>query len=325
MRKIFDARAAAICFFMLLTVHATLTQAATANTAGQAIVIAHRGASGYLPEHTLEAYALAYGQGADYIEPDLVMTKDGVLIAMHDIHLERTTDVAQVFPDRKREDGRYYAADFTLEEIKRLRVLEAYPQRFPRNAAQFAIPTFEEVIALVQGLNHTTGRTVGIYPELKEPSWHEKEGLPMERPFMTLLNKYDLNRPDAPIFVQCFEPNTLKRLRTEHQCKAPMIVLVGEEKEFDSWVTTDGLAEIATYAQGIGPDKVRVLFDNALVSRAHAAGLKVHIYTLRRELVPTRFASFDEEVKYYFFEVGVDGAFTDFPDIVVRLVHPSYR
>jgi glycerophosphoryl diester phosphodiesterase len=130
------------------------------------IVIGHRGASGYLPEHTLEAYALAHGQGADYIEPDLVRTRDGAFLCLHDIYLEPTTDVATVFPGRARADGRFYAADFTLEEIRRLRVRERLERRFPRDASRFAAPTFEEMIELVAGLNRTTGRGGGVYPEV---------------------------------------------------------------------------------------------------------------------------------------------------------------
>ena len=150
------------------------------------LVIGHRGACGYLPEHTLESYALAHGQGADYIEPDLVRTRDGAFLCLHDIYLEPTTDVAAVFPGRARADGRYYAIDFTLEEVRRLRVRERLDRRFPQGASRFAVPTFEEMIELVAGLNRTTGRRAGIYPELKQPAFHRDEGQPMEEAFLAI-------------------------------------------------------------------------------------------------------------------------------------------
>jgi len=149
------------------------------------IVIAHRGACGYLPEHTLEAKAMAYGMGADYIEQDVVLTRDDRAVVLHDIHMDTVTDVAKAFPDRKREDGRYYAIDFTLDEIKKLHVTErmdletgkpVFPGRFPAGKSGFRVPTLEEEIELIQGLNKSTGKDVGIYPEIKSPAWHRSEG-----------------------------------------------------------------------------------------------------------------------------------------------------
>ena len=136
------------------------------------------------------AYAMGYAQGADYVEQDLVLTRDGVFICLHDIHLDETTDVAAVFPGRRRGDGRWYAADLTLEEVRRLRAHERLRHRFPRDAARFAIPTFEEAIELVAGLNRTTGRRVGIYPELKAPRWHREQGLAMEESFLAVLDRH---------------------------------------------------------------------------------------------------------------------------------------
>ena len=162
------------------------------------IVIGHRGASGYLPEHTLESYALAHGQGADYIEPDLVRTKDGAFICLHDIYLDATTDVATAFPGRARADGRYYAADFTLEEVRRMRVHERLDRRFPRGVSRFSVPTFEEMIELVAGLNRTTGRRAGIYPELKQPAFHRAAGMPMEEAFLEIVRRHGVGGPDAP-------------------------------------------------------------------------------------------------------------------------------
>jgi Glycerophosphoryl diester phosphodiesterase len=200
---------------------------------GDKIVIAHRGASGYLPEHTLEAYAMAYALGANYIEPDLVLTHESKFICLHDIHLERTTNVEEVFPDRHREDGRWYAADFTLEEIRQLNVHErcnedgtpVFPGRFPMGDSQFEVPTFTEMIELIQGLNKAMGRDVGIYPEIKEPSWHEIEGLPMEEALLNVLNQYGYEGQDAKVYVQCFEPEPLKKMRFNLTTDLPLVQL----------------------------------------------------------------------------------------------------
>lgn len=290
------------------------------NGHGEKIVIAHRGASGYLPEHTLEAYALAYGMGADYIEPDLVRTKDGAFISLHDIHLEGTTDVETRFPDRAREDGRWYAADFTLEEIKTLRVHERLPNRFPVGKSKFEVPTFEEVIELVQGLNQGTSRDVGLYPELKQPSFHKKEGLPMEEAFLKIVRQYGYQGPHARIFVQCFEHKTLEALRNEFGCQLPQVALISDSPIFAKAMRAEGLAEIATYAEGIGPNKNIIEKDPDLVKRAHTAGLVVHPYTVRRDMLPGKYANTQEELGTLFFRYGVDGLFTDCPDDAVKIL-----
>lgn len=276
------------------------------------LVIAHRGASGYLPEHTLEAYAMAYAMGADYIEPDLVRTKDGHFIALHDIHLESTSNVEEIYPERKREDGRWYAADFTLEEIKKLRAEERLDKRFPKGTSSFEIPTFEEIIELVQGLNQTMGKSVGIYPELKAPAWHAENGLAMEETFFDILKRYDYTGPEARVFVQCFEPEALKRLRLELGSEAAQIQLIGQ----DNLLSPKALDEVKTYAEGIGPDKRRIEKNPELVALAHERGLKVHLYTLRSDAVPSHYATFEEELSEFFVRFGVDGAFTDHPDAV---------
>lgn len=278
------------------------------------IVIAHRGASGYLPEHTLEAYAMAYGMGADYIEPDLVLTKDNVFICLHDIHLEGTTTVEQVFPARHREDGRWYAADFTLAEIKSLQAHERMHGRFPVSASDFEVPTFREMIELVQGLNESTGRSVGIYPELKGPSFHRDEGLPMEAPFLALLKEYGYQGPDALVYVQCFEDAPLRRMRNELGSRLPQVMLVGREEEAERFLTQEGLQDVATFADGIGPNKDLIRANPAIVEWAHALGLKVHPYTLRADDLPEGMASHEQEIALYFRELDVDGMFTDFPD-----------
>ena len=282
------------------------------------IVIAHRGASGHLPEHTLAAYALAHGQGADYIEPDLVRTRDGAFICLHDIHLEATTDVEEAFPDRHREDGRWYAADFTLEEIRSLRAHERLPGRFPEaSAARFAVPTFEEMIELVQALDRSTGRRTGIYPELKAPSFHRDERLAMEQDFLAIAGRYGYRDPSSPIFVQCFEEGSLEEMRRLGS-RLPQIFLLGGEQERP--LDAARLAEIAGFADGIGPAKEMIYEDAGLVGRAHAAGLLVHPYTLRADDVHESFATLDAELEALYGEAAVDGLFTDFPDLARRFL-----
>ena len=287
-------------------------------TSEKPLVIAHRGASGYLPEHTLPAYAFGYAQGADFVEPDLVMTRDGVLICLHDIHLEDTTDVEERFPDRKRPDGRWYAADFTLDEIRTLRAHERLEKRFPRGTSSFAVPTFAEMIELVQGLNESTGRNVGIYPELKAPAWHREQGLPMEKTFLEIVGSYGYEGPDAAIFVQCFEAPPLERMRALGS-ELPQIQLVSGEQALEL-LSAEGLERVASYAQGVGPSKTLLERDRDVVARVHAAGLALHPYTFRADDVPGDYDSFDEELEKFLVELGVDGLFTDFPDVARKFV-----
>lgn len=275
------------------------------------IVVAHRGASGYLPEHTLAAYAMAYAQGADFVEPDLVRTRDGAFVCLHDINLEDTTDVEEVFPDRHRPDGRWYAADLTLAEVRRLRVHERLRDRFPKGAARFGVPTFEEMIQLIQGLNRTTGRQVGIYPELKAPAWHREQGLAMEEDFLKLVARYGYEGKDAAIFVQCFEEEPLRRMR-ELGSRLPQIYLVADETA--DRLTESGLREIAGFADGIGPYKELVEQRPDVVAWAHAAGLAVHPWTFRADDVGEGFDRLEDELAAYYGKLDVDGLFTDFPD-----------
>ena len=284
------------------------------------VVIAHRGASGYLPEHTLPAYAMAYAMGADYVEPDLVLTKDGVFICMHDIHLEDTTDVEEKFPQRKAADGHWCPADFTLEEVRTLSAHERLKNRFPKDAAHFAVPTFEEMIQLVQGLNKTTGRDVGIYPELKAPSWHAQRGLPMEQKALDVLAKYGYSGPSAKAVVQCFELQTLVTLRALGST-LPQVFLMSGGRETEKYLSAAGLAEVAQAANGIGPDKNMIERDPALVERAHAQKLVVHPYTFRADdYNKAKYGSYEEEVKQFVGTYHVDGFFTDHADRGVAVV-----
>ena len=280
------------------------------SAAAEKVIIAHRGASGYLPEHTLAAYAMAYAMGAHYLEPDLAMTKDHVLICLHDLTLEATTNVAEVFPERKREDGKYYPADFTLEEIRQLRTRERFPRRFPRETQLFQVPTLEEMIQLVQGLNVVTGRDVGIYPELKDPSFYKGEDMPFAKTLLEVLARHGYEGPEANVFIQCFSPSTLMRLREEYKTTLPLIQLISDNAMLEGL----GMEKIASYAQGIGPNKRCIEEDETLVERAHAAGLLVHPYTFRADLVPGRYGTFEEELRTFLFDHNIDGGFVDHPD-----------
>ncbi len=302
---------------------------------GEKLVIAHRGASGYLPEHTLEGYAMAHAQGAHYVEPDVVMTADGVLIALHDLTLEATTNVQEIFPNRTRHDGRWYAADFTFLELQMLSVHErtrdsrqVYPGRFPADTALFRIPSLEQIIQLIQGLNTSTGRNVGIYPEIKSSRWHRDQGLFIEEALLDLLNAYGYEGPKANIFIQSFEPESLLYLRNTLGADMPLVQLISARQSH--LTTAAALDKIATYADGIGPSKaliedvrgspVRNLF---LVTEAHARGLVVHPYTFRADQLPRHTGSLEEELERFLYVYGVDGVFVDFPDAAVRVINET--
>lgn len=299
---------------------ATLVAAEPAPT-----IIAHRGASGYLPEHTLAAKAFAYAQGADYLEQDLVLTKDGTLIVQHDVTLDSTTDVATRFPGRQRANGNFYAIDFTLAEVRQLRVLErfnpksgkaVYAGRFPAGVGEFRINTFEEEIAFIQGLNKSTGRKVGIYPEVKLAAWHRQEGQDLSKAMLAVLARYGYATKTDLCYVQCFEYPELLRLRNELDWKGQLILLTGGKTPLLD--TDDGLKGIAQVVDGIGPALTAVAEGRkptGLVERAHAVGLKVHPYTLRMEALPKGFADGKDYFRFLTQEAKVDGLFTDFPDI----------
>ena len=292
----------------------------------QPIVIAHRGASGYLPEHTLEAKAMAHAQDTDFIEQDLVLTKDEVPVVMHDIYLDTISDVATKFPDRKRANGRYYAIDFTLTEIKQLNASErfsektgkqVYPMRFPKGTSSFAIPTLEEELQLIQGLNQSTGRVVGIYPEIKQPKWHRSEGHDISAIVLPILKRYGYATKNDPCFLQCFEFDEVKRLRTELGWHGRLIYLMGAFKKGEK-VTTERptMEQVAHVADGIGPAISQDI--EVLTQLAHAQGLKVHAYTFRRDDLPKWAMSQDEVLDLLIHRAKVDGLFTDFPDMVVK-------
>lgn len=322
------------------------------------IVIAHRGASGYLPEHTLPAKVLAHAQGADYLEQDVVMTADDELVVLHDLTLELISNVAELFPTRAREDGSFYVIDFTLSELRQLRVTErrlvtptgpepAFPGRFPPERGHFSIHTLAEEIELIQGLNHSTGRQAGIYPELKAPWFHHQHGKDISRAVLSVLKAYGYDHADAGVFVQSFDAAELQRVHDEllpaMSMELPLIQLIAHnewletyQREPDgSWApldytdmhTAEGLAAVSRYAQGIGPaygmlvevspaGEVQKL---PLIELAHAQGLQVHPYTFRADdgLVPPYSDSFADAIRFFVQEIGVDGLFTDFPDLAL--------
>lgn len=309
-------------------------------------IIAHRGASGYLPEHTLESYALAYGMGADYIEADVCISKDGVPVVMHDIYLDTTTNVADVFPDRKRADGRYYIVDFTLPELKQLNLHErsnnetgeaVFKDRFPLNKSKFEIPTLVEEIELIQGLNKSTGKNVGIYPELKNPDFHKENGFNVGKIALDVLDKYGYNKKDAKCIIQCFDTKYLKEFKKELQPKCEVVQLIGlqswdENKNDDVkyLMSAEGLKEIAKYADGIAPWYGQMINEDGdvavsedvtnpnFVKDAHNAGLIVHPYTVRKDELPKYAENADYLLRRLLFELNVDGLFTDFTDLGVK-------
>lgn len=310
------------------------------------LIIAHRGASGERPEHTLAAYELAIDQGADYIEPDLVVTKDLVLVARHETDLSDTTDVAdrEEFEDRQRTmnvEGRlvtgWFAEDFTLAELRTLRVKERMAAFRPQNTRYdglYQVPTFAEIIQLVKAKEAETGRTIGIYPELKHPTLLlETAGIDMVDLLVRDLREADLDDADDPVFVQIFEVGPLQRLNK--LIDVPLVMLISSQggpydepdMRWSEMMTPSGLAEIAEYADGIGPFMGHVLNEDGsptdLVANAHAAGLKVHPWTLRKEnaFLPVALRSGGGEAESGQFcalygllvRAQADGVFTDDP------------
>ena len=305
------------------------------------LVIAHRGASGYLPEHTLAAKAMAHAMGADFLEQDVVLTRDNVAIVLHDIHLDTVTDVAKVFPGRARSDGRYCAIDFDLAEIKQLTVRErvdhktgdpVFPNRFPAQATTLTIPTLAEEIEFVGGLNKSTGRTAGIYPEIKRPAWHREQGKDISRIVVDLLSESGFDSKDDPIFLQCFDPTETKRIREELGCGLPLVQLIAKNEwneadtDYGNMLTKEGLQEISSYADGVGPWMGYAIDESGkatdFVELAHQCGLVVHPFTFRADQLPAWASTFDDLVAS-FFAANIDGLFSDFPDKAIESIRIS--
>jgi glycerophosphoryl diester phosphodiesterase len=365
------SRAGAICATAMAALLAGLAPAAVAHDRGaeeDPLVIGHRGASGYLPEHTLQSYALAIKQGADYVEPDLVATKDGHLIARHEPDITNTTDVRTKFPGRettKTVDGvettGWFASDFTLAEIKTLRAVQTFPERPQRFNGRFKIPTLEEVIELVKRESRKRDRRIGIYPETKHPTFHKDLGLALEPRLVKTLKRAGWDSRRDPVFIQSFEQSNLQWLNRKIGVRLVQLVDANDvladgtleyvapfdrpydwtvsgdpellARTFGFFATNAGLREIRTYADGIGPWKRYIVSTlgtgpessrtlappTDLIRRAHAHGLEIHTWTFRNE--QSRLVSNYEgnPINEYlqFYELGIDGVFSDFPDTAV--------
>jgi len=326
----------------LLRLLALVGLALPALSAPRPIVIAHRGASGYLPEHTLESAAYAHALGADFIEQDVVLSKDGFLVVIHDIHLEATTDVATRHPERRRADGRWYVIDFSWDELRRLQVRErvnprtggpVFPVRFPQQAnSPFRLCTLGEQIELIRGLNRSTGRQTGIYVEFKDPAWHATEGRDLGAALLDELRRHGFTRREDPVFVQCFDPVALRALRTVHHTELRLVQLLGDNSwkesaaDYEALQTEEGLRDVASYAIGIGPHLGQILqrgpeggaVATPLIERAHRAGLVVHPYTLRADALPPGIPNVDALLQLTLGVAHADGVFIDQPDVAVR-------
>jgi len=310
------------------------------------LVIAHRGASGERPEHTRAAYDLAIDQGADFIEPDLVMTRDGQLVVRHENEISETTDVADhaAFADRRRNrtiDGipvtGWFTEDFTLAELGTLRARERLPELRPGNTvfAEEAILTFQQVIDIARAGSARTGRTIGVAPELKHPSYFAAAGLPMEPALLAVLTANGLMAADSPVMIQCFEVDALRSL--DRSTDAPLLQLMSlaggpvdhPDRTYAAMATPAGLAEIATYADAVGVETAMILARDAsgaagqptaLIADAHAAGLKVVAWTFRAEdvFLPVDYRGDLPGWLRRFYALGVDAVFSDFPGVAVQ-------
>ena len=372
-------RWAGLCLLAAASLAASAHDHSRARAENAPLVIGHRGgATGYLPDHTLENYALGIAMGADYVEPDLVATKDGHLIARHEPNMIATTNVASLpqFASRKRTaviDGvaevGFFASDFTLAEIKTLRAIQPLADRDPGFDGKFEIPTLEEIIAFVKRKSAEEGRRIGIYPETKHPTYHRSIGLPLEDRLLAILTRAGWNHRNAPVIVQSFETANLKYLRSKSSLRLVQLVDADDvapdgspvfNKPFDKpydWVvsgragffkdllTPAGMAEVRTYADGIGPWKVyllpsackavaagacadangdglvderdrQLLAPTDIIANAHKLGLMVHPYTFRNEQKRLTGDYAGNPVNEYlaFYELGVDGVFADFAD-----------
>ncbi|QDV46613.1 Glycerophosphoryl diester phosphodiesterase precursor [Stieleria neptunia] len=311
------------------------------------IVIAHRGASGYVPEHTLVAKGIAHAMGADYLEQDVVATKDHHPVVLHDIHLDTVTNVARRFHGRSRPDGRYYAIDFTLAELKTLEVLERFDHRNGRNvfsgrysggAGGFRICTLDEEIRFIQNLNRTTGRQVGIYPEIKQPAWHREEGCDLTSIVLQSLDRFGYRKKSDLCFLQCFDEFEVRRIREELSYQGRLIQLVGDGHDarsgtdYSRMKTPEGLADLAKVVDGIGPnlnsvvrwDDSRAANVTDLVAEAHRFGLAVHPWTVRADDLPAGCATLQQLIDTLR-QAEVDGLFCDHPDQVLQLLSDSAK
>ncbi len=300
------------------------------------IVSAHRGASGYLPEHTLESKAMAYAMHPDFIEQDLVLSKDNVPIVIHDINLDDISDVAIKFPSKVRKDGHFYVIDLTYKEIRKLSVFErfdpktkeaVFPDRFPYGKSSFKLHSLQDEIELIQGLNKSTGNSIGIYPEIKNPEFHRKSGKDISKIVLEILTKYGYSTKSDLCILQCFDETELKRIRNDLNSKLFLVQLVGRK------IKEEDLDEFKTYSDGIGlsikhiikgfDQNGNVIYSN-LVKNAHTLDLKVHAFTFRADQLGS-IPSFEKLLEIGFYGGNIDGAFTDFPDKAVEFLTKEHR
>jgi glycerophosphoryl diester phosphodiesterase len=314
------------------------------------IVIAHRGACGYLPEHTLAGKAMACAMGADFVELDAILTKDDRAIVFHDHYLDAMTDVAERFPGKKRKDGRHYAIDLTLDEVKQLHLHERldiktgrqlYPDRFPaQSPVHFEIPTLEEEIEFIHGLNRSMGKRTGIYLEPKGPAYHRREGKNIEKVVLDIFRQFGYMEKDSNCYIQSFEPDSIRYMRQTLKSDLKMVQLIGDVSweetpgvDYRRMVTPDGLDEVREYADLIGPWTNQIAVEGKkgggpeftrLVEWAHERNLDVHSYTFRADALPPYAKSFDELIDIFLLKVRVDGIFTDFPDRAVEFLQKRW-
>nr|WP_279077526.1 glycerophosphodiester phosphodiesterase [Hafnia alvei] len=347
----------------VLSVAFLLTISVSAYAAPQ-FVVAHRGASGYLPEHTLPAKALAFAQGADYLEQDLVMTKDDQLLVLHGLVLDNVTDVATRYPDRARKDGHFYAIDFTLAEIKALKATNwfhyvdgkatpGFKDRFPIFKSDFHMHSFQEEIEFIQGLNFSTGKNVGIFPEIKAPWFHMKEGKDITAKVLSVLKEYGYTTKNDNVYLQCFDPNELKRIKTELGPRlgvnVKLVQLIAytdwnetKEKKHGQWINynydlmmkPDSMKEISQYADAISPD-YHMLLNNkdgetavsstGLAEAAHANHLQVIPFSVLSDRLPKYTKDVNQLYSLLYNKEHVDGLFTDFPDKAVNFLKNNNR
>ena len=276
--------------------------------------------------------------GADYLEQDVVASADDHCVVLHDIHVDRVTDVAERFPDRARGDGRYYARDFTLDELRTLRLREridaegrpVFPGRYPGGPTPMRIPTLAEELEFIDGLNRSTGRTAGVYPEIKKPAWHRAEGADLSALVLDTLRRGGWERRPEQVWLQCFDLKENIRLKTELEAPYRLVQLIGDDEWNESdtvytdLLTPGGLTQLKGIADAIGPWLAQLyaigpggrIMATHLVEEAHALGLAVHPYTLRADALPNGFDDFDSTLRWLA-RLPVDGVFTDFPDRAV--------
>ena len=296
-------------FAAVLALIAVMTGAAQPAKPKQAI--AHRGASGYAPEHTAAAYKLAMDMKTDFVEPDLAVSKDNVLFCMHDDTLERTTDVAHVFPDRPstnyqtRQPGKHWVGnDFTMAELKRLDSGKWFKPEF----AGQRLLSFQEMIDLVKARPG-----FGIYPELKSPELYKSRGVDQEKLFVDLIKKNGLEKPESlktfPVIIQSFDESALRRVAVDLPT-IPRVFLTSKDED----VTEARIRELATFATGIAPEKFVIARHPEMVARAHAAGLTVTSWTFRADDKEMKYPSVKDEMKHFLYDIGIDALFTNNPD-----------